>query len=60
MRDILKIEDLPAGVTELAGADLETVAGIDVVMASDEIVADLKPSSPSVCTASQRGDCWTS
>ncbi|MGV9773108.1 hypothetical protein [Streptosporangium sp. NPDC003464] len=56
---MLRIDDLPAGVSELAGVDLEAVAGLDIVMASDEIQADLKPSSPSVCTASQRGDCWT-
>lgn len=48
MRDILKIEDLPAGFSELAGEELEIVAGVR---------AEMKPGSGYVCTASQAGDC---
>jgi hypothetical protein len=39
VRGNFKIEDLPAGVSELSGADLDTVAGIDVIQ------ADLQPGS---------------
>jgi hypothetical protein len=59
MRDILKIEDLPAGVSELSGADLDAVAGIDIVLDDGSVfAADLKPGTGFLCTASQTKDCW--
>ncbi|MBB2908847.1 hypothetical protein FHS43_000093 [Streptosporangium becharense] len=55
MRDILKIEDLPAGVSELAGEELEAVAGFDVVQASDEIQASMQPGTPWLCSSLNNG-----
>ncbi|MFF4779085.1 hypothetical protein ACFY05_40345 [Microtetraspora fusca] len=49
MRDLLKIDDLPAGVSELAGDDLEIVAGVR---------AELKPGSGYACSSAASGqDC---
>ncbi|MER7503384.1 hypothetical protein AB0L05_34340 [Nonomuraea pusilla] len=46
MRDILKIDDLPAGVSELAGADLDTVAGLDIVLEDGSVIsAGMQPGS---------------
>jgi hypothetical protein len=46
VRGILKIEDLPAGVSELSGADLDTVAGIDIVLDDGTVIqASLEPGS---------------
>ncbi|MBG0814209.1 hypothetical protein [Planomonospora sp. ID82291] len=58
MRGILTIEDLPAGVSELAGEELETVAGIDIVLDDGTVIqAGMNPGSGYVCTASAAGDC---
>ncbi|MER7209482.1 hypothetical protein [Streptosporangium sp. NPDC000239] len=52
MRDILKIEDLPAGVSELAGADLDAVAGIDIVLDDGTVIsASMSPGTAYVSTA---------
>ncbi|GAA3413589.1 hypothetical protein [Streptosporangium vulgare] len=44
MGDMLKIDDLPAGVFELSGEDLEIVAG-------GGIQVGMKPGSGYICTA---------
>ncbi|MEV0230790.1 hypothetical protein [Nonomuraea sp. NPDC050786] len=46
MRGILKIEDLPAGVSELSGPALDTVAGIDIVLDDGSVIqASMEPGS---------------
>ncbi|MBX6387168.1 MAG: hypothetical protein IRZ07_30020 [Microbispora sp.] len=45
---MFRIDDLPAGVTELDGEALEVIAGRE----------PMSPGSGYVCTASQAGDCW--
>ncbi|GLW09730.1 hypothetical protein Misp01_48590 [Microtetraspora sp. NBRC 13810] len=49
MRDTFTIDDLPAGVSELAGEELEIVAGIQ---------AQMKPGSGYACSSAASGmDC---
>ncbi|MFG6197333.1 hypothetical protein [Nonomuraea sp. JJY05] len=43
MSNLLKIEDLPAGVSELVGEELEVVAGMPM--------ADMKPGSGYFCSS---------
>ncbi|MFI6506293.1 hypothetical protein ACIBCT_01690 [Streptosporangium sp. NPDC050855] len=43
---MLRIDDLPAGVSPLEGEELEVVAGMEPNW------------SVYVCTASKGGDCW--
>ncbi|MDP9863457.1 MULTISPECIES: hypothetical protein [Streptosporangium] len=51
---MLRIDDLPAGVSELAGADLDTVAGLDVVL-DDGISAGMNPGTGYVSTSYNNG-----
>ncbi|MEN3536404.1 hypothetical protein AAH991_14915 [Microbispora sp. ZYX-F-249] len=56
MRDILKIEDLPAGVTELSGAALETVAGLDIVQDDGSVIsASMSPGTGYVSSSYANG-----
>ncbi|GAA1770467.1 hypothetical protein [Nonomuraea bangladeshensis] len=61
MRGILKIDDLPAGVSELSGSDLDTVAGIDIVLDDGSVItAGMEPGTGFTCTAlrnGKSGDC---
>ncbi|MEV0230793.1 hypothetical protein [Nonomuraea sp. NPDC050786] len=64
MSGILKIEDLPAGVSELSGADLDTVAGIDIVLDDGSVItAGMEPGT-GTCTSSYNNgknlDVWQS
>ncbi|WP_344972898.1 hypothetical protein [Streptosporangium fragile] len=56
MRGILKIDDLPAGVSELTGSDLETVAGIDIVLDDGSVIsAGMSPGTGYVSTSYNNG-----